>query len=43
VYASNQPDIELYKKMGFSVEGVKKNGRKLGIYDDVVCMALLFE
>ena len=44
VYASNQPAIELYKKVGFVVEGVKKKGRKLdGVYDDVVCMALLFE
>jgi len=44
VYASNRPAIELYKKMGFAVEGVKKKGRKLdGVYDDVVCMALLFE
>ena len=44
VFASNQPAIELYKKVGFAVEGVKKKGRKLdGVYDDVVCMALLFE
>ena len=44
VYVSNQPAIELYKKVGFAVEGVKKKGRKLdGVYDDVVCMALLFE
>jgi len=44
VYASNQPAIELYKRSGFSVEGVKKKGRKLdGAYDDVVCMALLFD
>jgi len=44
VYASNLPAIELYKRSGFSVEGVKKRGRKLdGAYDDVVCMALLFD
>ncbi len=44
VYASNLPAIELYKQSGFSIEGVKKKGRKLdGAYDDVVCMALLFD
>jgi ribosomal protein S18 acetylase RimI-like enzyme len=44
VWASNLPAIELYKKTGFAIEGVKKKGRKLdGVYDDVVCMALLFE
>jgi ribosomal protein S18 acetylase RimI-like enzyme len=44
VYVSNQPAIELYQKAGFVVEGIKKKGRKLdGVYEDVMCMALLFE
>ena len=44
VYASNQAAVELYKRTGFVVEGEKRKGRKLdGKYDDVVCMALLFE
>jgi ribosomal protein S18 acetylase RimI-like enzyme len=42
VFASNEAAIKLYKKVGFVVEGVKKNARKLdGVYDDLVCMALL--
>jgi ribosomal protein S18 acetylase RimI-like enzyme len=42
VYASNAPAVALYQRAGFTVEGMKKNGRKLdGAYDDVVCMALL--
>jgi len=41
VFASNLPAISLYKKVGFEVEGVKKNARKLaGAYDDLVEMAL---
>jgi len=41
VFASNVPAISLYKKVGFEVEGVKKNARKLdGVYDDLVEMAL---
>ncbi len=41
VFASNHPAIRLYKKVGFEVEGVKKNARKLdGAYDDLVEMAL---
>jgi ribosomal protein S18 acetylase RimI-like enzyme len=44
VYASNHRAIELYKKAGFVVEGIKKRGRKLdGVYEDIVFMALLFE
>jgi len=44
VFASNQAAIALYKSAGFVIEGIKKRGRKLeGIYDDVVCMALLYE
>jgi ribosomal protein S18 acetylase RimI-like enzyme len=42
VYGSNEPAIALYRKLGFVVEGVKKNARKLdGAYDDVLVMALL--
>jgi RimJ/RimL family protein N-acetyltransferase len=41
VYSSNEPAIQLYKKLGFVEEGVKKRGRLVdGIYDDVVLMAL---
>ena len=41
VFASNVPAIHLYTKVGFEVEGVKKNARKLdGVYDDLVEMAL---
>ena len=43
VFASNQPAIGLYKKMGFVVEGIKKKARKLdGRYEDILCMARLF-
>jgi ribosomal protein S18 acetylase RimI-like enzyme len=43
VLASNTPAISLYEKLGFQVEGVKKNARKLdGIFDDLVEMALFF-
>ena len=42
VYASNNPAINLYREMGFEIEGIKKNGRKLdGKYDDVLSMALI--
>ena len=35
--------VELYKKIGFAVEGVKKNGVRVdGKYEDLICMALLF-
>ncbi|PYJ98701.1 MAG: GNAT family N-acetyltransferase [Verrucomicrobia bacterium] len=41
-YASNQPAIRLYGKLGFVVEGIKRKARKLdGAYDDVLVMALL--
>lgn len=44
VFASNDRAIALYKSLGFVVEGVKKQSRKLdGEYDDNVCMALLGE
>lgn len=41
VFASNESAIALYRKLGFTVEGIKKNARKLdGRYDDDVIMAL---
>jgi len=44
VFASNTPAINLYKKLGFQVEGVKKKARKLdGVYDDLIEMALLID
>ena len=44
VYASNQVAIKLYEKYGFQFEGRKQKARKLdGGYDDIICMALLFE
>jgi ribosomal protein S18 acetylase RimI-like enzyme len=43
VYDSNKPAVNLYKEMGFIIEGIKKKGRKLdGKYDDVLYMALLY-
>lgn len=40
VFASNIAAVKLYQKAGFSVEGVKKKGRKFnGEYDDLVQMA----
>jgi ribosomal protein S18 acetylase RimI-like enzyme len=42
VFASNERAIALYRKLGFVIEGIKRNARKLdGVYDDNVFMALL--
>jgi RimJ/RimL family protein N-acetyltransferase len=42
VFASNERAIGLYRKLGFSIEGVKRRARKLdGQYDDNVLMALM--
>jgi ribosomal protein S18 acetylase RimI-like enzyme len=39
VYESNLSAVALYKKLGFTVEGKRKNGRKLdGKYDHIVLM-----
>jgi RimJ/RimL family protein N-acetyltransferase len=44
VFASNEPAAALYRKLGFTVEGVRRRSRKLdGRYDDNVFMALLRE
>jgi ribosomal protein S18 acetylase RimI-like enzyme len=41
VYSSNAAAIALYRKLGFSDEGLRKRGRLVdGIYDDVLLMAL---
>lgn len=41
VFASNEPAIALYRKLGFVVEGIKKRARKLdGKYDDDIIMTL---
>ncbi len=43
VYAKNTRALELYRKVGFVVEGTRVRGKKLdGEYDDVVMMACLF-
>jgi RimJ/RimL family protein N-acetyltransferase len=42
VFASNERAIELYRRLGFVTEGVKRRARKLdGQYDDNVLMALM--
>lgn len=41
VYASNEPAIRLYEKVGFAREGVRVKARKLdGVYYDLVMMAM---
>lgn len=43
VFKENQPAITLYQKIGFVIEGTKKNAVKINDkYDDLVCMALFF-
>jgi len=42
VFASNAVAIRLYEQVGFVIEGTKRKVRKIdGVYEDVVCMALL--
>lgn len=44
VFSSNEHAVALYRKLGFQVEAVKRQARKLdGRYDDTVFMALLRE
>lgn len=41
VFSTNEPAIALYKKLGFEVEGLHRNARKLdGITEDIIDMAL---
>jgi ribosomal protein S18 acetylase RimI-like enzyme len=41
VLASNLPAIGLYEKLGFQVEGIKKNARIIdGVSDDLIQMVL---
>ena len=43
VRQNNENAIELYKKVGFLIEGLQRNAVKLdGVYENVVLMALLF-
>jgi ribosomal protein S18 acetylase RimI-like enzyme len=44
VRAGNSRAIELYKKLGFEIEGVKRCQARIdGVYEDVLWMARLFE
>ena len=44
VYASNEPAITLYRRLGFLEEGKKMRGRFVdGIYDDIILMALFLK
>ena len=44
VYASNSAAIALYRRFGFSEEGLKRRARFLdGQYQDILLMALLRE
>jgi RimJ/RimL family protein N-acetyltransferase len=41
---NNAHALEIYKKFGFQIEGVKKKAILLdGVYEDSICMALLRE
>jgi ribosomal protein S18 acetylase RimI-like enzyme len=43
VRENNTPAIELYKKVGFVVEGFQRDAVQIdGLYENIVCMALLF-
>ncbi|WP_422273192.1 GNAT family N-acetyltransferase [Bradyrhizobium sp.] len=43
VRQNNTRAIELYKKVGFRVEGLQRDAVQIdGVYENVVCMALLF-
>jgi RimJ/RimL family protein N-acetyltransferase len=42
VFASNRRAIDLYERLGFVVEGVKRQARRLDdVYDDNILMALI--
>lgn len=41
VFEENKPALALYQKVGFVIEGKKKNAVKInGKYDNLICMAL---
>jgi ribosomal protein S18 acetylase RimI-like enzyme len=43
VRADNARAIELYKKVGFEIEGLQRDAVQLdGVYEDLICMAVLF-
>jgi ribosomal protein S18 acetylase RimI-like enzyme len=44
VREKNTRALELYKKFGFCIEGVKRNGVRIdGVYENLICMGLLLE
>ena len=43
VRENNAVAIELYKRVGFEIEGLQRNATKVdGVYENVVLMAILF-
>ncbi|MGV8948524.1 MAG: GNAT family N-acetyltransferase [Candidatus Paracaedibacter sp.] len=44
VREGNTRALDLYKKFGFCVEGIKRNGVRIdGAYEDLICMGLLLK
>lgn len=44
VREENKPAVELYKKMGFEIEGLKRNANRVdGIYENAYVMGLLLD
>ena len=40
VFCENTPAVRLYRKMGFEIEGIRRNSMKLdGVYKDEYAMA----
>jgi ribosomal protein S18 acetylase RimI-like enzyme len=44
VRKANTQALEMYKKFGFCIEGVKRKGVRMdGVYEDLICMGFLLE